>query len=282
MTEGLKKENSLFQVRLWGVRGTMPVCSDQFREFGGNTTCIEVRLGDRVIMFDAGSSLPSAGAALAAEGVKDFNFFFSHCHYDHICGLPYFKPMYLPGYTVSFWSGHLAGKMTTREMIRDFMRPPWFPVAPDICKASITTRDFHAGDVLEPFPDISIRTGALTHPGGAIGYRVEWGGRSFAMITDTEHVDGELDPVVMDLIRDVDLFLYDTTYLESELPNYRGYGHSTWEQAVKLAEAAGAKRVGFMHHAPTRSDAELSDIDQLAAKRFEGAFCAREGQTIKL
>ncbi len=260
----------------------MSVCSDEFRQFGGNTICIEVRCGDHVLIFDAGSGLPNAAKALAAEGVKDFNLFFSHCHYDHICGLPHFKPMYLPGFTIGFWSGHLAGAMTTREMIYGYIRPPWFPVAPDICRASMSTVDFKAGDVLEPFPNLSIKTGALVHPGGAIGYRVEWGGRSFAMITDTEHTPGELDPVVMDLIRDVDLFLYDTTYLEDEIETYRGYGHSTWEQAVKLAQAAGAKRVGFMHHSPTRTDAELSEIGEMAAKRFEGAFCAYEGQTIEI
>lgn len=260
----------------------MPVCNEQVLHFGGNTTCIEVRCGDHVMLFDAGSGLPNAAAKLAAEGVTDFNLFFSHCHYDHICGLPFFKPMYLPGFDVAFWSGHLAGKMTTREIICDFMRPPWFPVAPDICRASIKTFDFLAGDVLEPFPDISIKTGSLTHPGGAMGYRVDWDGRSFAMITDTEHTPGELDPVIVDLIKDVDLFLYDSTYLEDEMDTYRGYGHSTWEQAVKLAQAAGARRVGFIHHAPTRNDADLSEIGRLAAKRFEGAFCAYEGQVIEL
>lgn len=280
MTEEGRSENPLFQVRCWGVRGTMPICGDAFRRFGGNTICIEVRCGDHVLLFDAGSGLPNAARELAAEGVTDFNLFFSHCHYDHISGLPFFKPMYLPGYSVSFWSGHLAGKMTTREMICAFIQPPWFPVGPDICAAKMGMNDFRAGDVLEPHPGIRIKTGGLAHPGGSIGYRIEWEGRSVAIITDTEHIPEELDPTVLDLIRDVDLFFYDTTYLEDEMDTYRGYGHSTWEQAIKLAKAANAGRVGFIHHAPTRTDDELSAIDTLAAKRFKGAFCAFDGQVI--
>jgi phosphoribosyl 1,2-cyclic phosphodiesterase len=162
------------------------------------------------------------------------------------------------------------------------MRPPWFPVEPDICRAAINCRDFRSGDVLAPYDDVAIKTGSLNHPGGAIGYRVEWGGRAVALVTDTEHRPGTLDPAVLDLIDGADLFLYDCMYTDDEMPRHVGYGHSSWQQAIRLAKAARAKRVAFIHHSPLRTDRELDAIQRLATQEFKGAFMARDGQAIDL
>lgn len=273
-----RKSDTVFAVRFWGVRGSLPVSGPEFERFGGNTTCIEMRCGEHRLVFDAGSGLLPAGKALLADGVTTFNMFFTHCHYDHIIGLPYFAPLFDPRSNVAVWSGHMAGTMTTREMIADFIRPPWFPIEIDQCRARLSPRDFKAGDVLEPYANLKIRTGNLNHPGGAIGYRVEWRGRSVALITDTEHIPGTLDPNVMELIRDVDLFLYDTTYTDEEMQHKKGFGHSTWQHAILLAKASGAKHVAFMHHSPLRTDTEIDAIDRQASTQFPGAFSAREGQ----
>lgn len=274
--------NDVFRVRFWGVRGSIPVSGPEFQRYGGNTICIEMQCGPHRLLFDAGSGIREAGAAMLAEGVTDINLFFSHCHYDHIVGLPYFMPLYNTTTAVTMWSGHLAGKMTTEEMIRQFMRPPWFPVEPDICRARLSARDFSAGDVLTPHPGIRIETSNLVHPGGAIGYRVEWAGKTVCFVTDTEHTPGILDPVIVELIRDADLFLYDCTYVDSEMERYRGYGHSTWQQAIRLAKVADAKRIAFIHHLPARTDDELDAIERAARREFPEAFNGRDRQIIDL
>lgn len=272
----------MFRVRFWGVRGSLPVSGSEFQIYGGNTICIEMQCGDHRLIFDAGSGILPAGRALRAEGISNTHLLFSHCHYDHIIGLPYFALLFDPECSVTLWSGHMAGLMTTRDMMSQFMRPPWFPVEPAICGANLSFRDFHPRDVLEPFPGVSISTGLLTHPGGAIGYRVEWQGKIVAMITDTEHVPGTLDPVVLDLIRDADLFLYDCTYTDAEMPRHAGFGHSSWQQAVRLAEAANVKSVGLIHHLPSRTDHDLDAIAQSLWKVFPTGFAARDGQVVDI
>lgn len=249
-----------------------------FHKYGGNTLCIEMQCGEHRLLFDAGSGLLPAGKSLLSEGVSTFNLFFTHCHYDHIIGLPYFAPLFDPRSGVTIWSGHTGGKMTTRQIVTEFIRPPWFPIEINECRARIKTMDFKPHDLLEPYPGVKIRTGILNHPGGAVGYRVDWDGRSVALITDTEHVAGEYDREVLSLIEGVDLFLYDTSYTDEEMVHKKGYGHSTWTHAIELAKLSGARNVAFIHHSPLRTDAEMEVIDRLAMDQFPNSFSAREGQ----
>ncbi len=271
-----------FVVKLWGVRGSLPVSGPDFATYGGNTICIEMRCGDHVLLFDAGTGLLPAGAALTAEGQRDATLFLTHSHYDHIAGLPFFFPLYSDKARLKIMTGHLAGTMTTQDLMATYMRAPFFPIGTEYCCARLDTGEFAPGDVLTPHPGVVIRTALLNHPGQAVGYRVEWGGRAVAVITDTEHVPGTLDENVMGLIRDCDLFLYDATFADEEFAAHAGWGHSTWEQGVRLAQAAGARQVGFIHHAIRRDDAELNAIDGHAKRLFPGAFCGRDLQVIDI
>ncbi|PJR16483.1 MBL fold metallo-hydrolase [Ensifer sp. MMN_5] len=275
-------QDDTFRVKFWGVRGSLPVSGEQFLHYGGNTPCIEIRCGKEVLIFDAGSGLREAGLSLMSEGIAEFDVFFTHTHYDHIIGLPYFKPIYRCSSAVRFWSGHLHGTMSTAEMINEFMRPPWFPVGTGICQASLDTVDFRPGETLSPRKDISIRTMSLVHPGGCVGYRIEWGGRAVALVYDTEHEPGILDPALLDFIAGADLMIYDCTYLESEMPTFRGYGHSTGMHGSKLAKAAGVTRLAMFHHDPSRTDAALAAMEQEVQAFFSGAFAACDRQVIDL
>ncbi|MFT3998946.1 MAG: MBL fold metallo-hydrolase [Rhizobium sp.] len=274
--------NDSFELKFWGVRGSIPVSGPEFERYGGNTSCIELRHDGRHILFDAGTGLREAAASLAKEGVRNIDLFFTHSHYDHIIGLPFFNAIYDPHVSVDLWSGHLAGKTTTRQLIGQFMRPPWFPVEPDICRAEMSFRDFAAGDTLKPHPGIVIHTARLNHPGGCIGYRIEWSGRVIAMVYDTEHLAGHLDEAALSLMAGADLAIYDATYTEAEMSKYRGFGHSTWQEGVKLAKKAGAKRLALFHHAPGRTDRELDDMQRDARKCFPEAFVAFDGQSLQL
>ncbi|TMV68432.1 MBL fold metallo-hydrolase, partial [Thioclava sp. BHET1] len=163
-----------FSVKVWGARGSLPVSGEAFRHFGGNTTSIVMTCGGRHVLFDAGSGIMPAGKYLRGLGVTEYDLFLTHCHYDHMIGLPYLSPMFDGAARLRIWSGHLSGVMSTRQLIEDFMRAPWFPISPSVCAATLSYRDFSPGHVLSPAEGVVIRTGRLNHPGGAVGYRVEF------------------------------------------------------------------------------------------------------------
>ena len=171
-----------------------------------------MRCGEHILLFDAGSGARAAGEVFRESEVGDGHRPVLHAlPLRPYLGLSLFRAaLSIPKIKLSLWSGHLAGLMTTKEMVSAFMRPPWFPAELEICKARFGWHDFRAGDVLRPKPGVVVRTASLNHPGGCIGYRVEWGGRAVAYVTDTEHVDGELDQHVLGLIDDADLVIYDS------------------------------------------------------------------------
>lgn len=271
-----------FQVRLWGTRGSLPTSGPDYRRFGGNTTCFELRCGPHVLIFDAGSGLAELSADLGRRGAKEAALFFSHFHYDHTIGLPFFARLYESDFRITLAAGHTDGAMPTEKMLGELMRNPFFPIGPDRFRAQIGFADFTPGDVLTPFPGVTLRTCALNHQGGATGYRVDFAGRSAAIITDTEHIPGAPDARILDLISGADLMLYDSTYTDDEMKVYQGFGHSTWQEALRLAATAGVDRVGFVHHSKWRSDAELSEIQRAAKRLNRKAFCARDYQVIDL
>ncbi len=270
------------ELKIWGSRGSLPVASPKFALYGSNTTCIELRCGDATLLFDAGSGIAMAGKALLERSVKNLHLFFSHCHYDHIMGLPFFIPFFMPDTEIDIWSGHQIEGGTTAGMIDRFMERPFFPVGPEVFRAKVDLHDFLPGAVLTPCDGVVIRTTLLDHPGHAVGYRIEFGGRVVAMVFDTCHQTDKLDPAVLDLIHNADLFLYDATFTDEEFKTFAHFGHSTWQQAIRLAQASGAARVGFVHHATFRTDEELGGIEQAAQELFPGAFCGRDNQVIVL
>ena len=265
-------------VKVWGARGSVAVSGPAFARYGGNTTCFEVRCGKRVLIFDAGTGIVPLGQQILREDETELNLFFTHSHYDHIIGLPFFGPLHKPHMAVNIASAHLEGSMTTRDMVAQLMRPPWFPVGPEVFKARVTYQDFMPEDVLEPFPGVVMRTGRLRHPGGAVGYRVEFAGKVVTVITDTEHVPGELDEEVLALSKGADLLLYDSAYCDDEMKRYNGFGHSSWQQAIRIGQAAHVKTIGMIHHNFLHEDDDLDRIAAQAKALFDDAHVVSEGQ----
>jgi len=274
---------SAMSVRFWGVRGTLPSAGKATARYGGNTPCVEIRCDNRLLIFDAGTGIRLLGNTLLnGSSALDTDIFFSHCHIDHIDGLPYFMPLFKGGNRVRLWAGNLQPRCRLEDVVRKLISPPLFPVEVEVLQAEIEYCDFKAGEVLTPRPDVKIKTAPLDHPDGATGYRIEYAGRSVAYITDTETRNDNCIRNILSLARNSDLMIFDCTYTEAELSSRTGWGHSTWRQGVRLADVAGAKRFCLFHHDPDRDDAALDGFAKAAAATRDGTIVASEGLVITL
>ena len=239
--------------------------------YGGNTPCIEVRCGERVLIFDAGTGLRSLGIELLKDKkIRDVDIFITHCHLDHVSGLPFFAPFFREDYRVRVWAGNLMPSNSIEHVMRRLMSSPWFPVPIEIFKAKIEFRDFKSGDVLQPHDDITLRTALLDHPDSTNGYRLEHGGRAFALLCDTEGFPGKRDAEMVSLARQADLAIYDATFTEGEIDIQSRLGSFDVEARVRMANEAGVKHLCLFHHDPSHDD---DFMDKLAA---EAMMCAPE------
>ena len=278
---GSMARNSEFWVRFWGVRGTVACPGSNTVRYGGNTPCVEVMCGDQRLILDAGTGIRELGASLAKQEKLQSHIFLTHTHMDHIAGFPFFRPAYSPKNSFQVWAGHLLAQHgDVRSVLSSIMSKPVFPVPLRIMHACIAFHDFNAGETLQPLPGITIRTAALNHPNGATAYRIDYAGRSVCYVTDTEHREGELDQAIIALIRDSHLVIYDCTYTEEEYAKYRGWGHSTWNEGVKLCDAAGAQTLIAFHHDPDHDDAQLDRMAEEMDGVRPGSIVAREGQVL--
>jgi len=269
-----------FTVRFWGVRGSIACSGPRTARYGGNTSSLEVRCGERALLFDAGTGIRYLGRALDESRIEA-DLYFTHTHFDHVCGLPFFRPLFRAQNRFRLWAGHLGGAMTLKRVLAEFMMSPLFPVPPEVFKSTLEYHDFRAGETLSPGDGVTIRTAALNHPDGATGYRVEFGGRSFCYVTDTEHVPGALDRKVLALIAGADLVVYDSMYTDDEYRRYVGWGHSTWQEGVRLCKAAGVKRLAVFHHDPEHDDDMLDGIAREVERLMPGSVVAHEGLVLE-
>jgi phosphoribosyl 1,2-cyclic phosphodiesterase len=275
--------NSKFTVRFRGVRGSIPCPGPETVRYGGNTPCVEVHCGDHLLIFDGGTGIRPLGNALMAQGTPiDADMFFSHCHVDHVAGLPFFAPFYDAAHSFRLWAGNLSPPFGIEKVMQSLMSHPLFPIEISAFNAKIAYRDFRAGEVLSPRHGVTLRTAPLDHPDGATGYRLEYSGRILAYLTDNEGPPGVFDPAVVALARGADLAIYDCTFTEDEIAFKAGWGHSTWRDGLRLADEAKVKTFCMFHHNPDHDDAAMDAIAAEARRMRPGTIVAMEGSVIEL
>jgi len=271
-----------FGLEFWGVRGSIACPSPQHVRFGGNTSCLEVEAGDEVIILDAGTGIRPLGHKFLKRDVKRASVFLTHTHWDHINGFPFFTPAFQKGRTFRILAGHLKNHGGIQEVLAGQMMQPTFPVPMETMQAQLEFEDFSVGESFDVGTGIHVRTAPLNHPNGATGYRIEYAGKALCYVTDTEHVVGAPDQNVLGLIEGADLVVYDSTYTDAEFGSKIGWGHSTWQEAVRLCTQADVKQLAIFHHDPDHEDDFMERLEKEAREAWDGAIVAREGMRIEL
>ena len=279
-------------VRFWGVRGSIPAPDAANLRYGGNTSCLEIRCGDELIILDAGSGLRSLGLELErrAQGRPiEGSLFLSHTHWDHIQGLPFFAP----GYKAENRFRLFVGPGQTDRILqglRDQMSPLHFPVRFEEMAGLRPMEEL--GAINNTLGSVAVATFPLNHPGGCTGFRLDIQGKSIAYLPDHEPF-GAATPQALasqralkGFLKDVDLLVLDTQYTAEEYTARRGWGHGSLPESVDLAVAANARELVLFHHDPSHHDGQIDAILAMARQRATGTrltiIAAQEGETIDL
>lgn len=272
--------DSEFFIYFWGVRGSVATPGKETVHYGGNTSCVEMRVGGKRLIFDGGTGLRLLGTSLMSQLPVEAHLFFSHSHWDHIQGFPFFVPAFIPGNRFHVYGAVAPNGATMKQRLSDQMLHPNFPIPLQGMRSELKFYDLHPGDVVT-IDDITIETAHLNHPSEALGYRVTWQGHTAVYCTDTEHYPDRLDENVLSLARNADIFIYDATYTDEEyhhpVTSKVGWGHSTWQEGIKVAKAAGVKHLVIFHHDPAHDDEFLAKVETQIQAEFPDAFLAREG-----
>jgi phosphoribosyl 1,2-cyclic phosphodiesterase len=277
-------------VKIWGCRGSAPTPGAATVKYGGNTSCVEVMLGDeQAVILDAGSGIRALGSDLVRRGTPHIHLFLTHLHLDHLEGLRFFAPLWDERVTLEVW-GPRSPVMSLRDRILRAFSPPIFPLDFRDVPARVLFHDLPA----QPWETqgISLSADLVLHPGPTLGFRLETGTSSLAYLPDHEPALAGIEARSLDwisagaLAHGADLVLHDAQYFEEEYDRRIGWGHSSVADAVAFCRAAGAERLVLFHHEPEHSDAELELLENRARELVGDSglppILAREGMTLEL
>lgn len=257
-------------IKFWGTRGSNPVAGPEYIRFGGNTCCLEVRDGDDLVIIDAGTGIRSLGSLLVNKSAKPYHVLFSHTHWDHLLGFPFFHPIYEPEAEVHLWAP-VGFDKTTKELFSEMLAYSYFPVALDDIKSKILFQDIRDSQKLS-FGKIKIFTHYSFHPGSSLCFKIHLSGKVIGYVTDNEFLfgfHGSFDKVrkqkemthpyqsMIDFFSGCDVMIHEAQYTDDEYIQREGWGHSSLSNAAAFIKLTNIKDWIVTHHDPKHTDAEL-------------------------
>ncbi len=276
------------KLSFWGVRGSTPTVDPATWRYGGNTPCLELIAPDGTqFILDCGTGLRMLGSRWAAPNggkAPETQILVTHYHWDHIQGIPFFSPLYAENNEFHFYSfrSKYLGRDSLKQVFEAQMALPYFPVDMSAMNAKRKFREVDGGDTFK-VGENKITARWLNHPQGCLGFRIETPAGTVAYATDNEPGDAKLDESLRELAAGADIFINDAQFTPEQLETTRkGWGHSTWQEGVKVARHAAAKTLVLFHHDPDSTDRMVDSILRQAREEFDSVFAASEGMVITL
>ena len=273
-------------IKFWGVRGSNPTPDKDKMHYGGDTSCIEIRTKENdLIILDMGTGLRNLGSHIIEDSTygNEINIFLSHYHWDHIMGFFYFAPLYDSRFTINI-HGYNA-KTSIKTLSEALMNKSFWPVDKDMYKAKINFIEMPKSSnelALAEVNKTNIYYSIHPHPNGTNSFRVETDNKKIVYITDCEHPEGKLNENVVKIADEADILIHDSHYTIRDLKTYKGWGHSSWKQAVDVAIVSKSKRLILFHYAPNYDDSQVEANEKNAQKQFLNTTASYQGLSITL
>lgn len=276
--------NDKMEITFWGARGSHPISNKDMLKYGGNTACVTVDFGDgKVIILDAGTGIINYADELRKSKTHhvDFKVFFTHVHWDHILGIPFFSYIYDKKSNFSIYGEGKMGK-SLRETLGITLQSPYFPVQIEHLTCNLNFHEIENKSIVTLFDNVAVEAFATDHPNGNLAYKISYNNKSFVHLTDLEHRENHKE--LVEFVKDVDVLSYDCHFTPEEYNSkkYFGWGHSTYENGANLAKEANVKQFVIFHHAPFRIDLEVLEIENKTKEIFSNSIAAFEGLKINL
>lgn len=270
------------RIKYYGVRGSIPVSGQEYVKYGGNTTCVVLHESNTTIIIDSGTGIRNFGRDILKDtgtGGHKFNLFFTHYHWDHLMGFPFFIPAYIKSNEINIY-GETKYNLTVLDVLKKQQQFINFPVELSGMAAKFVFNELQGNDEIKigPFRISYIK---INHPGGNLAFRIEGGSSSFVVATDYEHFsvpDGNL----IKFAKNATVLMYDAQFTPEEYPKYVGWGHSTYEEGIRIAQLAGVKDLHLVHHAPEHMDSDIDQIQFAAQAKFPSTITVKEGFEIQI
>ena len=272
-------------LKFYGTRGSVPVSDREFMEFGGNTTCVFISAVDEgagSIIMDAGTGIRKLGKDILSRTIDvgdRINLGFTHFHLDHIQGFPFFDPAYNPNSMIRISTMGKRKILNLKDIFSTQMQSVYFPVQLENMGAQMEFVKYDTSELVGEM-GVLINVAEVQHPGGCIGVRFEFNKKSVVFCTDVEHPN-EIDEKVVDLAMNVDVLIHEAQYTDEELELHKGWGHSSYNQAIEVAERSNVKQLIITHHDPDHDDEFLRKMEKESQERFKNLIFARDNYDLR-
>lgn len=259
-----------FKVTFLGTNGSCAYNNGNRAKYGTNSLCVAVNAGDETIIFDTGT-----GFCGVDSSNKHTHIFYSHYHADHISGLLFYSDFFNTEKQFSFY-----GLGDVHSTVDNFLSPPLHPVGLNVFRADLNFHTMCAGDIIIVSDSVTVKTCELSHPGGAVGYRVDYNGKSFCYCADCELANHKNDNKLIEFTRGVDLLVLDSFFDDGKV--IAGWGHSSWKECAEWAKSVNVKQLALFHHDFNRTDGEIAIMEEKAKEIFPNTFASADFMRIEL